>query len=251
MKIEPLINVAFTHEYNDKSNSSRLFNIESKIKSRAVLGGSLFPFIHTEANRYSIVGDKEELLDHLSTTPEGLNFEFRAHLADPNFLYYTRSLLPDEQNDPDIQIRIIDNRLNLMNVIIHVTKELFKAGCPIEKNIHYQTKEAYWDFILIPRNPDYIPTEIFMEDNGPENISFKNPEQIRFMNKDIFRISTEYPIKIKEESYYQRRSDITIYEKREYAKRMLLRHVPVPSLGRFLIKELQSTENSIIQILYI
>ena len=30
---------------------------------------------------------------------------------------------------------------------------------------------------------------------------------------------------------------------------MLLRHVPVPSLGRFLIKELQSTENSIIQIL--
>lgn len=189
------------------------------------------------------------LLDHLSTTPEGLNFEFRVHLADPNFLYYTRSLLPDEQNDPDIQI--IDNRINMMNVIIHVTKELFKAGCPIEKNIHYQTKEAYWDFILIPRNPDYIPTEIFMEDNGPENISFKNPEQIRFMNKDIFRISTEYPIKIKEESYYQRRSDITIYEKREYAKRMLLRHVPVPSLGRFLIKELQSTENSIIQILYI
>ncbi|KDS49548.1 hypothetical protein M092_4426 [Parabacteroides distasonis str. 3776 D15 iv] len=157
--------------------------------------------------------------------------------------------MPDEQNDPDIQI--IDNRINMMNVIIHVTKELFKAGCPIEKNIHYQTKEAYWDFILIPRNPDYIPTEIFMEDNGPENISFKNPEQIRFMNKDIFRISTEYPIKIKEESYYQRRSDITIYEKREYAKRMLLRHVPVPSLGRFLIKELQSTENSIIQILYI
>ena len=249
MKIEPLINVAFTHEYNDKSNSSRLFNIESKIKSRAVLGGSLFPFIPTEANRYSIVGDKEMLLDHLSTTPEGLNFEFRVHLADPNFLYYTRSLLPDEQNDPDIQI--IDNRINMMNVIIHVTKELFKAGCPIEKNIHYQTKEAYWDFILIPRNPDYIPTEIFMKDNGPENISFKNPEQIRFMDKDVFRISTEYPIKIKEESYYQRRSDITIYEKREYAKRMLLRHVPVPSLGRFLIKELQSTENSIIQILYI
>ena len=107
------------------------------------------------------------------------------------------------------------------------------------------------DIILIPPYPDYTPTEIFMADNGPENISFKNPEQIRFMNKDIFRISTEYPIKIKEESYYQRRSDITIYEKREYAKRMLLRHVPVPSLGRFLIKELQSTENSIIQILYI
>ena len=251
MKIEPLINVAFTHEYNDKSNSSRLFNIESKIKSRAVLGGSLFPFIHTEANRYSIVGDKEELLDHLSTTPEGLNFEFRVHLADPNFLYYTRSLLPDEQNDPDIQIRIIDNRLNLMNVIIHVTKELFKAGCPIEKNIHYQTKEAYWDFILIPRNPDYIPTEIFMEDNGSEGICFKNPEQIRFMNKDAIRISTVNPIKIKEWAYYQRESNITIYEKREYANRVLLQYVPIPEPGRFSLKELQSNENSILHIMYI
>ena len=241
MKIEPLINVAFTHEYNDKSNSSRLFNIESKIKSRAVLGGSLFPFIHTEANRYSIVGDKEELLDHLSTTPEGLNFEFRVHLTDPNFLYYTRSLLPDEQNDPDIQIRII----------IHVTKELFKAGCPIEKNIHYQTKEAYWDFILIPRNPDYIPTEIFMEDNGSEGICFKNPEQIRFMNKDAIRISTVNPIKIKEWAYYQRESNITIYEKREYANRVLLQHVPIPEPGRFSLKELQSNENSILHIMYI
>jgi hypothetical protein len=251
MKIEPLINVAFTHEYNDKSNSSRLFNIESKIKSRAVLGGSLFPFIHTEANRYSIVGDKEELLDHLSTTPEGLNFEFRVHLTDPNFLYYTRSLLPDEQNDPDIQIRIIDNRLNLMSVIIHVTKELFKARCPIEKNIHYQTKEAYWDFILIPRNPDYIPTEIFMEDNGSEGICFKNPEQIRFMNKDAIRISTVNPIKIKEWAYYQRESNITIYEKREYANRVLLQHVPIPEPGRFSLKELQSNENSILHIMYI
>lgn len=167
--------------------------------------------------------------------------------------------------DADSGLNIIDDSHNhrfpscgiQLLIVLGRTKELLeiknknKAGCPIEKNIHYQTKEAYWDFILIPRNPDYIPTEIFMEDNGPENISFKNPEQIRFMNKDIFRISTEYPIKIKEESYYQRRSDITIYEKREYAKRMLLRHVPVPSLGRFLIKELQSTENSIIQILYI
>lgn len=251
MKIEPLINVAFTHEYNDKSNSSRLFNIESKIKSRAVLGGSLFPFIHTEANRYSIVGDKEELLDHLSTTPEGLNFEFRVHLTDPNFLYYTRSLLPDEQNDPDIQIRIIDNRLNLMSVIIHVTKELFKARCPIEKNILYQTKEAYWDFILIPRNPDYIPTEIFMEDNGSEGICFKNPEQIRFMNKDAIRISTVNPIMIKEWAYYQRESNITIYEKREYANRVLLQHVPIPEPGRFSLKELQSNENSILHIMYI
>ena len=194
---------------------------------------------------------EKSFLITFSISPDGLNLEFQAHSKDPNFLLYTQSLLPEELNDSDIQLSVIDNRLNRLNVIIHVTKELLETKCPIQKEIHYHTKEAYWDFILIPRNPENASMDIFMEDNGPENISFKNPEQIRFMDKDVFRISTEYPIKIKEESYYQRRSNITIYEKREYAKRMLLRHVPVPSLGRFLIKELQSTENSIIQILYI
>lgn len=125
------------------------------------------------------------------------------------FLLYTQSLLPEELNDSDIQLSVIDNRLNRLNVIIHVTKELLETKCPIQKEIHYHTKEAYWDFILIPRNPENASMDIFMEDNGPENISFKNPEQIRFMDKDVFRISTEYPIKIKEESYYQRRSERT------------------------------------------
>lgn len=250
MKFDFLINIIFSHEYYNECIPSEIFEIEPRRTNRVVLGGPKYPFRQTGRNQYALIGDREELLDHLSTSPDGLNLEFQAHSKDPNFLLYTQSLLPEELNDSDIQLSVIDNRLNRLNVIIHVTKELLKTKCPIQKEIHYHTKEAYWDFILIPRNPENASMDIFMEDNGPENISFKNPEQIRFMNKDIFRISTEYPIKIKEESYYQRRSDITIYEKREYAKRMLLRHVPVPSLGRFLIKELQSTENSIIQILY-
>ena len=107
---------------------------------------------------------------------------------------------------------------------------------PNTERIHYHTKEAYWDFILIPRNPENASMDIFMEDNGPENISFKNPEQIRFMDKDVFRISTEYPIKIKEESYYQRRSDITIYEKREYAKKNAIKACSCSLFGTFSYK---------------
>lgn len=251
MRFEPLIDIIFNHEYNDESISSEIFSIECRIDHRAVLGGSRFPLKQISPNQYSIVGDKEALLDHLSTSPEGLNLELQVCFKDPNFLQYTPSLLPEEQNDPDIRLSIIDNRLNRLNVIIHVTKELVEAKCPIQKEIHYQTKEAYWDFILIPRISGYTPTDLFMEDNGPENISFKNPEQIRFMDRDVFRISTVNPIKIKEGSYYQKRSDIMIYEKREHAKRILLRHVSAPTPGRFLIKEIQSRENSIIQILYI
>lgn len=251
MKFDLLINIIFSHEYNNESTSSEIFYMESRLNNRAILGGPKYPLIRTGLNQYSMLGDREELLDLLATSPEGLDIEFQVRSKDPNFLLYTQSLLPEKLNDSNIQLKVIDNRLNRLNVIIHVTRESLETKCPIQKEIHYQTKEAYWDFILIPRYLENASMDIFMEDNGPEKISFKNPEQIRFMDRDVFRISTEYPLKIKEESYYQRRSDITIYEKREYAKRILLKHVPAPSLGRFLIKESQSTENSIIQILYI
>ena len=104
MKIEPLINVAFTHEYNDKSNSSRLFNIESKNKSK---GRIRWVSISLHSYRSKPILNswryKEMLLD-LSTTPEGLNFEFQ-YIWLILISYIIRSLLPDEQNDPDIQIR--------------------------------------------------------------------------------------------------------------------------------------------------
>ena len=209
MKFDFLINIIFSHEYYNECIPSEIFEIEPRRTNRVVLGGPKYPFRQTGRNQYALIGDREELLDHLSTSPDGLNLEFQAHSKDPNFLLYTQSLLPEELNDSDIQLSVIDNRLTRLNVIIHVTKELLETKCPIQKEIHYHTKEAYWDFILIPRNPENASMDIFMEDNGPENISFKNPEQIRFMDKDVFRISTEYPIKIKEESYYQRRSERT------------------------------------------
>lgn len=171
MKFDFLINIIFSHEYYNECIPSEIFEIEPRRTNRVVLGGPKYPFRQTGRNQYALIGDREELLDHLSTSPDGLNLEFQAHSKDPNFLLYTQSLLPEELNDSDIQLSVIDNRLNRLNVIIHVTKELLKTKCPIQKEIHYHTKEAYWDFILIPRNPENASMDIFMEDNGPENIN--------------------------------------------------------------------------------
>lgn len=143
MKFDFLINIIFSHEYYNECIPSEIFEIEPRRTNRVVLGGPKYPFRQTGRNQYALIGDREELLDHLSTSPDGLNLEFQAHSKDPNFLLYTQSLLPEELNDSDIQLSVIDNRLNRLNVIIHVTKELLKTKCPIQKEIHYHTKEAY------------------------------------------------------------------------------------------------------------
>ena len=140
MKFDFLINIIFSHEYYNECIPSEIFEIEPRRTNRVVLGGPKYPFRQTGRNQYALIGDREELLDHLSTSPDGLNLEFQAHSKDPNFLLYTQSLLPEELNDSDIQLSVIDNRLNRLNVIIHVTKELLETKCPRKKSIITQKK---------------------------------------------------------------------------------------------------------------
>ena len=102
MKFDFLINIIFSHEYYNECIPSEIFEIEPRRTNRVVLGGPKYPFRQTGRNQYALIGDREELLDHLSTSPDGLNLEFQAHSKDPNFLLYTQSLLPEELNDSDI-----------------------------------------------------------------------------------------------------------------------------------------------------
>ena len=110
MKFDFLINIIFSHEYYNECIPSEIFEIEPRRTNRVVLGGPKYPFRQTGRNQYALIGDREELLDHLSISPDGLNLEFQAHSKDPNFLLYTQSLLPEELNDSDIQLSVIDNR---------------------------------------------------------------------------------------------------------------------------------------------
>ena len=144
MKFDFLINIIFSHEYYNECIPSEIFEIEPRRTNRVVLGGPKYPFRQTGRNQYALIGDREELLDHLSTSPDGLNLEFQAHSKDPNFLLYTQSLLPEELNDSDIQLSVIDNRLNRLNVIIHVTKELLKTKCPIQKESHKRSLLGFY-----------------------------------------------------------------------------------------------------------
>lgn len=94
MKFDFLINIIFSHEYYNECIPSEIFEIEPRRTNRVVLGGPKYPFRQTGRNQYALIGDREELLDHLSISPDGLNLEFQAHSKDPNFLLYTQSLLP-------------------------------------------------------------------------------------------------------------------------------------------------------------
>lgn len=85
MKFDFLINIIFSHEYYNECIPSEIFEIEPRRTNRVVLGGPKYPFRQTGRNQYALIGDREELLDHLSISPDGLNLEFQAHSKDPNF----------------------------------------------------------------------------------------------------------------------------------------------------------------------
>ena len=77
MKFDFLINIIFSHEYYNECIPSEIFEIEPRRTNRVVLGGPKYPFRQTGRNQYALIGDREELLDHLSTSPDGLNLEFQ------------------------------------------------------------------------------------------------------------------------------------------------------------------------------
>ena len=67
MKFDFLINIIFSHEYYNECIPSEIFEIEPRRTNRVVLGGPKYPFRQTGRNQYALIGDREELLDHLST----------------------------------------------------------------------------------------------------------------------------------------------------------------------------------------
>ena len=71
MKFDFLINIIFSHEYYNECIPSEIFEIEPRRTNRVVLGGPKYPFRQTGRNQYALIGDREELLDHLSTSPDG------------------------------------------------------------------------------------------------------------------------------------------------------------------------------------
>lgn len=68
MKFDFLINIIFSHEYYNECIPSEIFEIEPRRTNRVVLGGPKYPFRQTGRNQYALIGDREELLDHLSTS---------------------------------------------------------------------------------------------------------------------------------------------------------------------------------------
>lgn len=248
IKFEPLINFTVDHDYFEGKIPGAIFRMKSEHNLRYKYRRTTFPIIQKEACEWELVGDKEQFLEYLKKSPDGLNWQLPIDINDPGFSYYTDHNHPDTHNDPDIQISNI--HLNHLDITIHVSDTSVNAPFPINKKISYHSKEAYWEYILIPRNLRKIPTDVVMEDRKG-GILFEKAERFLWLGHDMFRVPTVKPIKMREPTWHQRTSDIVIYEQRESLKRIIAKNVPVPEASKFLIKELLSKENSILQILYI
>lgn len=247
-QMEPLLTLTIKHDYFEQF-SDPLFKVESHMDYRKILGGPRFPFIHRSPNTWSVLGNQSQLSEILAQSPNGEVMEVEFTITDPNFLFYTASYLPEKDGDNSIQFIQASPRINRMKVQIRITESMLENSCPIEKCIHYTSLERHWKFLLIPRNPDQAFGEISLED-ARGILSFNEAEPAQFMGKNIFKITSSQPIKLKDQRYSRNSPDLSLYEKREYGKRLLLRHIPAPEPGRFLIKE-EQPNNEVLQIIYI
>lgn len=247
-QMEPLLTLTITHDYFEQF-SDQIFKVESRMDYRKLLGGHRFPFIHISPNTWSVVGNQSQLSEMLAQSPNGEVIEIDINIIDPHFLSYTASYLPDRDGDNSIQFNQDSPRINQIKMQIHITESMLRSSYPIEKGIHYTALERYWKFLLLPRNPDQAFGEISIED-AQGILSFNKTEPAQFMGKNIFKISSSQPIKLKDQRYSRNNPDLSLYEKREYGKKLLQRHIPAPEPGRFLIKE-EQPNNEVLQIIYI
>ena len=247
-RMEPLLTLTVTHDYFERL-SDPIFKVESRMDYRKQLGGPRFPFIHRSPDTWSVIGDQNQLSEMLAQSPDGEVLEIEFTITDPNFLSYTPAYLPDKTGDDSIRFIQDSPGMSRMKVQIRITESMLRSACPIEKCIHYTSLERHWKFLFIPRNPDQTFGEISLED-ARGTLSFNKVEPAQFMGKNIFKITSSQPIKLKDQRYSRNGPELSLYETREYGKRLLQRHIPAPEPGRFLIKEEQPNKE-ILQILYI
>lgn len=114
---------------------------------------------------------------------------------------------------------------------------------PVVTELHFTTKSYYWEYWLSPRNGD-TSRDLLLEVEGA-NAEFKRIEDnINPWNLPFVKFRSTIPLKVVERG----RERISLYERvSNDMKRLILRTLPLPELGRFPIDK----ADTVVTILYI
>lgn len=187
-------------------------------------------FKKTDKNEWTLIGDASHALSGLSGTAT-MEITLDATVNDPQFLYYTHTLLPDLHTGSDLQYKESNShRTFQIKLSFTVSKPDKAPNSPTEVCIQYKPLLRYWEYILLSRTQEENIRELYLSDM--EGLfTFAPAEPIEWNGQAGYRIRTTTPVELKE--HYL--SEIQLFENKKLGKKLLRKNISPPTPGRFII----------------
>ncbi|MEG1543956.1 MAG: hypothetical protein RR382_05455 [Tannerellaceae bacterium] len=243
----PLYRIITEHDYFvGKPCAALECRLSPQGKSLARQRGLLFRQL--AANEWEVLFDAASA----DATNDVLELELSVS-SDPNFVLYTewkdfcptaayrlQLPLPAEEKDAASAIRLADGKRkigsSLCTVHLHLTQKLIeaaKAEAPEVCRLHFHTPKRYWEYIFLPRNDDgSVPSgELQLEDTTGQ-VAFCQFYKTQAYGREAWCVKSTDAIPVR--STYECRLRLVVKgSEEELPKRILLRQVESPILGRF------------------
>lgn len=118
---------------------------------------------------------------------------------------------------------------------LNLTTEILKSaqsGTPQCNIIHFHAPDKYWEYLFIPRIVGRISGDSLSLEDSKGVVTFLNPETIKIAGSEACRIKSTSPVPLRKNLNCGLRLIIQSEDSRR-SKRIILKQVHIPQLGRF------------------
>lgn len=201
----------------------------------------------TAANEWHIVGEMPAQTEDWPHSRQGL--EFTALIDDPDFLWYTSSLLPSGIQGDNIRCQPRKDSLKTFQLCIYPDETpVSAAGYPRTYVLSYEETNPYWEYLLIPRNRPGEELTLSLTDTA-EKITFDDPVPTTWNGTRAYLTRSTAPIPLRARYPFH----LQLYEKKRFGpggndvmRRILCKRVAPPTPGQFIPR----TPDTVQHILY-
>lgn len=243
---DTLYKLRILHPYFDDGKCP-VIHIRPEKETLCLIANYRYIFKQTAANEWHIIGETPVAAGDWLHNNHAIYLT--ATINDPDFLWYSNSLLPSDIQGENICC--LPGKDSLKTFEIRLDAETLPPSTPDHARIYtlsYHERSLYWEYILIPRNrPDEELTLFLTEATG--KITFDEPVPTQWNNTRAYQTRSTSPVPLRARYPFQ----LQLYEKKRFGsggsdlmRRMLCKRVAPPTPGQFLPR----TPETIQHILY-
>lgn len=192
-------------------------------------------FKQTAVNEWHIIGEIPATAHDWPHCQQSLHFTATIH--DPDFLWYTSSLLPYGIQGENIRCQPGKDSLKTFQIQLHPDAVPLPAlECPRCYSLSYRETQPYWEYLLIPRHKTEEELSLLLTEAAGK-IVFDDPVATTWNGARAYLTRSVAPVPLRARYPFQ----LQLYEKKRFGpgggdrmRRMLCKQVALPTPGRFI-----------------